>query len=115
MNLLLNESVNNIKPYQRDLTIDLQISDTQKIQLTVAIDFIFTRGSEEEHTMHPSSDNTKLTSHNDVNEAFDELFDSLCSRTKGNLQTSMRGSDFIFDSAKMTYYKCDKAKFRCSG
>ena len=60
-NLLLNESVNNIKPYQRDLTIDFQISDTWKIQLTDGIDFFFTRGAEEEHVMHPSSDHTKLT------------------------------------------------------
>ena len=60
-NLLLNESVNNIKPYMRDLTTDCQTSDTWKIQLTVAVDFIFTRGAEEEHVMHPSSDHTKLT------------------------------------------------------
>ena len=53
--------------------------------------------------MHPSSDNIKFTSHNDVNEVADELFDSLCSRTKGNLETSITGSDFIFNSAQMMY------------
>ena len=29
-----------------------------------------------------------------------------------NLETSMRGSDFIFDSVQMMYYKCHKVNFR---
>ena len=101
----------------RDLKIDLQVSDTWKIQLTVSINFIFSRGAgaEEEHVMHLSSDNTKFISHNDANEVVYELFDSLCSRTKGNLEKPIRGSDFIFNSAQMMHYKCDKAKFRYGG
>ena len=37
--------------------------------------------------------------------------ESFGSRYQGNLETSMRGSDFIFDSVQLMYYKCHK-KFR---
>ena len=49
--------------------------------------------------MHSRSHNRKFTPYDDVNEAFDELFESICSRY---LETSMRGSDF-FDSAQLMY------------
>ena len=49
--------------------------------------------------MHPKSNNVKCASYNDANEVVDELFDSIRLRYQGNLETSMRGSDFIFDSA----------------
>ena len=32
-----------------------------------------------------------------------------------NLETSMRGSDFKFDSVKPTYYKCHKVNFKHGG
>ena len=54
--------------------------------------------------IHSSSGNIKLTSYNDVNDVIDELFKSLCSRYQGNLETSMRGIDFTFDSVQLTYY-----------
>ena len=55
--------------------------------------------------MHSSSSNIKLTSYNDANEVVDELFESLRSRYRENLETSMRGSDFNFDSVQLKYYK----------
>ena len=56
--------------------------------------------------MHSRSDNIKFISYNDANEVVHELFHSLRSRYQGNLETSMRGSDFIFDSIQLMYYKC---------
>ena len=50
--------------------------------------------------MHLRSDNIKFPFYNDVNEIDDELFDSLRLRYQGNLETSMRGSGFIFDSVQ---------------
>ena len=41
--------------------IDLQNSDTWKIQLTIAINFISSKYTEEESVMHPKSDNIKFT------------------------------------------------------
>ena len=58
--------------------------------------------------MHSRSNKIKFTSSNDANEVADELFESLRSRYQGNLETSMRGSDFTFDSVQLMYYKCHK-------
>ena len=81
----------------RDITTDLQKHDTWKIQLILVINFISSIDSEKEHTMHSKSDNTKFTCYTDVNEVANELFESLCSRYQINLETSMKGKDFIFD------------------
>ena len=47
--------------------------------------------------MHSRTDNKKFASYNDANEVADELFDLLRLRYQGNLETTMRGSDFILD------------------
>ena len=51
-------------------------------------------------------------SYNDANEAVNELFESLRSRCQGNLETSMRGINFIFDSVQLMYYKCYKVNLK---
>ena len=58
--------------------------------------------------MHARSNNIKVTSYNDANEVFDELFDSFRSTYQGNLETSMTRSDFIFDALQLMYYICHK-------
>ena len=65
--------------------------------------------------MHSTSDNIKFTHYSRANEVVDELFESLRSRYQGNLETSMRESDFIFDSVQLMYYKCHKVDFICGG
>ena len=77
--------------------------------------FISSNGAEEERVMHSRCDNIKLTSYNDANEVVDELFESLRRRYQGNLETSIRGSDFIFDSVQLMYNKCHKVNFKRSG
>ena len=96
----------------RNIIIDRQNSDTWKIQITIKFNFISSKDSEEERVMHSRSDKIKLTSYNDKNEFVDELFESLRSRYQGNLETSMRGSDFVCDSVQLMYYKCDKVNFK---
>ena len=65
--------------------------------------------------MRTSSGNIKLTSYNAANEVIDELFESLCLRCQGNLETSMREINFIFDSVQLMYYKCHKVNFKRGG
>ena len=97
-NVSLGKYVNKIKPYLRNIIIDLRNSDTWKIQLTMAINYIYLKDAKEERVLHSKSENLKFTSYNDVNEVVDELFNSLCSMYQGNLKISMRKNDFIFDS-----------------
>ena len=40
------------------------------------------------------------------------LKNSLCSRYQDGLVTSMKGSDFIFDSVQLMYYKCHEVNFK---
>ena len=72
-----------------------------KNYLAIAINFISSKDTEEEHEMYSSSDNIKCTSYNDANEVVNELFESLLSRYQDNLEALMRGSDFIFDSVRL--------------
>ena len=85
------------------------------MQLTIETNFITSKDPEEERVVHSSSDNIKFTPYNDANEVVDELFESLRSRYQGNLETSMRGSDFIFDSVQLMYYKCHKVNLKPGG
>ena len=62
----------------RDIIINLQNSDTWKIQLTIAINFNSSKDVEERRVMHSRSNNIKFTSYNIANEVVDELFESLC-------------------------------------
>ena len=85
----------------RNIIIELQNSDTWKSQITIAINFISSKDTEEERVMHSNSDNIKFTSYNDANEVVNELFESLPSKYQDNFKTSVRGRDFIFDSVQL--------------
>ena len=76
----LDEYLNKIESYLRNIIISLQNSDTCKIQLTIAINLISSKDSEEEHVMHSSSDNIKFISYSEVNDVIEKLFKSLCSK-----------------------------------
>ena len=61
-NLSLDEYLNKIEPYLRNMIIDPQNSDMWKIQLTVTIKFISSKDTKEERVMHSRSDNIERTS-----------------------------------------------------
>ena len=114
-NLSLDENLNKIETYPRDIIINLQNSDKWENQLAIAINFISSKDTEEERVMHSNSDNMKFTSWDDANEVVDELPKSLRSKYQEKLETSMKGSDFIFDSIQLLYYKCHKNFFKRDG
>ena len=99
----------------RNIIIDLQNSDTWKIQLTIAINFITSKDPKEEHVMYSRSNSIKFASYNDADEVVDELFESLRSRNQGNLETSLRESDYIFHSVQLRFDNCHKVNFRRGG
>ena len=85
--------------------MDLQNSDARKVQLAIVINFIFSKYAEVERVMHSISGSIKFTTYSDANKFVDK---SLRSRYHENLETSMKGSDFIFDSVQLIKYKCHK-------
>ena len=48
---------------------DLQSSDTWKIQLAIAVNFIYSKDTEEERVTHSTSDNIKVTPYINANES----------------------------------------------
>ena len=110
-NLSLKEYLYQIKPYLKDIVTDLQESDTWKIQLTIAINFISSKHAEEERAMHLTSNNEDFFTDDNANDTIDKLLKSLLSRYQNNLETSIRGNYFIFDSVQLLYYKFHKINF----
>ena len=84
--------LDKIKPYLTDIIINLQESDTWKIQLTITINFI--SYVVEERVMHSKRGNIEFMSYDNENEVVNELFEILFSRYQIGLETSMSGSDF---------------------
>ena len=97
------------------MIIYFQNPETWKIQLTTAINFISSKDAEKYRLMNSTSNNIKLTPYSDVNEVIHELFESLCLRYQGNLEKSMRGSDFIFDLVQLMYYKFHRVNVKHVG
>ena len=61
----------------RDIILNLQKSDTLKIQLTNAIISISSKNVDEERVMQSKSNNTEFVSYDNVNEVVDKHFESL--------------------------------------
>ena len=79
-----------------------------KIQLTVEINFVSSKDSDETRTMHAKSNNVEIMMGSKTNEIIEELFKSFVQRYQEGLEESMRGGEFIFDSADALYYDFNK-------
>ena len=95
--LSVEEYLNKIRPYLKDITNDLKKSDTWKIQLTKAINFFSSQDNDKKHVMHLKSDNIEIMIDDKAGKVIEEPFQSLLSRYQIELVTSMGGSDFIFN------------------
>ena len=71
----------------RDIIINLQKSDTWRIQLTIAINFISSKDVDEERVMYSKSDNTEFISYDNTNEVVNQFFESLLSKYQIGLET----------------------------
>ena len=65
--LSVEEYLNKIRPYLKDIINNLKKSDTWKIQLTVANN-IFSRDHDEERVMHSKSDSIEIMINNEEDE-----------------------------------------------
>ena len=62
-----------IKPYLKDIINGLKESETWKIQLTIAVNFISSENSDEEHVMNSKNDKIKITINDETDEVIKEL------------------------------------------
>ena len=86
-----------------------------KIQLTIATSFIYSKDSDETRTMRTKSNNVEIMIGSETNEIIEDLFKSILQRYQEGLEESMRGSEFIFDTADALYYDLNKISLSRGG
>ena len=106
--LSTEEYFNKIRPYLKDITNGVKKSDTWKIQLAIAINFISSKNSDVECAIHSKSDNIEILSHDKADDVIEELFESILFRYQIGLETSTKVSEFVFDCVHLLYYICHK-------
>ena len=93
-----------LRPYLKDNINDLKKYDTWKVQLTMAIIFIYSKGNDEERVIHSKSDNIEIMIKYNANEVIEKHFESLLKRYQVELEKSMKGIDFILDYIFILYF-----------
>ena len=86
-----------------------------KIQLTIAINFISSKDSDEIRTMHTKSNNLKILIRNETSEIIEEVYESLFQRCQKGLEEKMKGNEFVFDNVDSLYYKLHKISLNRGG
>ena len=64
----VEEYLNKMRPYLKDIINNLKISNTCKIQLAIAYNFISSMDNDEEHVIHSKSDNIEIMVNDEANE-----------------------------------------------
>ena len=86
-----------------------------KIKLTMAINFISSKDSDDARTMHTKGNNVEIMVGSETDEIIEELFESLLQLYQKNLEESMRGSEFVYDSVDSLYYNLNKISLSRGG
>ena len=102
-NISVKEYLNKIKPYSRDIITDLQKSVTWNIELTVVINFIFSKDTDKEQVMHSNTNHVDIITYDNANKVIENVFESLPSRYLVGLETSMRVINFLFGLVQLLY------------
>ena len=75
--LLTNDYLHKIEPYLNNLIDDCKSQGEWKIHLTMAINFISSKNSNETCAMYAKSDNIEIMKGNETDKIIEELFHSL--------------------------------------
>ena len=111
--LYLSDIINNCKTkgerktHSGNIIADYKSQRNWKILLTIAIKFISSKDSSETRNMHSKSD-TEIMMGSETDEIIEELFEFFLKGYHEELEESMKGSEFIFDSGNVLYYNLNK-------
>ena len=81
----------------------------------MSINFISSEDSDETRNLRTKSSNIEITTGNKTDKLIDELFQSLLQNFQKDLEESMRGSNFYFDSVDLLYYHLQKTSLSRKG
>ena len=131
-NLSIKKYLNMIRPYLSHIIndhktqgnwrihsgneiIERKTQSEWKIQLTMAIHFISFKDSNETRTMDTKSNNVEIMMGSETDEIIEEIFESLLQSYQTNLEESMRGSEFVYDSVYALHYNLNKVSLSRDG
>ena len=80
----VEEYLNQIRPYFKDIINNFKKSDMWKIQITIVINFISSMDNDEKHVMHSKSDGIEIMMNDEADEFIKKFFDSLKNRYQNN-------------------------------
>ena len=113
----LSDMVNNHKTLQ-NLRVHSS-NETQfgewKVQLTMSVNFISSKDSDETRNMHTKSDNIEIIIGSETNDIIEELRKSPLQNYHNNLEESMKGREFVRDSVDLLYYQLQKTSLKKNG
>ena len=102
------EYLDMIRPYLSDMINDHKTRREWKIQLTMSINFISSKDSDETRNLHTKINNIEIMMGNETDEIIDELFETFSQNYQKDLEESTRGSKLNFDSVDLFYYNLQK-------
>ena len=104
--------INKIK---NNIITDYKTEGEWKSQLTMAINFISCKDSNETRIVHTNIDNIEIMMSSETDQIIEKIFKSLLERYQEGLEESMKGSEFIFDSVDALYYDLNKISLKRGG
>ena len=117
----LSDIINNhkthglVRYHSSDKTWLEETSSEWKIQLTMAINFISSKDSDETRNMHTKSNNVEIMIGSDTGEIIEELFESFLQKYQEGLEESMRESEFAYGSVDALCYNLNKVSLSRGG
>ena len=84
--------------------IELKTQSEWKIKLTMTINFISSKDSDETRTLYAKSNNVEIMISSETDKIIEQLSKSFLQRYQEGLEESMRGSEFVFDAGDALYY-----------
>ena len=117
----LSDIINNhkthglVRYHSSDKTWLEETSSEWKIQLTMAINFISSKESDETRNMDTKSNNVEIMIGSDTGEIIEELFESFLQKYQEGLEESMRESESAYDSVDALCYNLNKVSLSRGG
>ena len=95
--------------------IDYKTEGERKIQLTIKINSLSSKDSDKIRITHTKSDNIDILMGSETNNIIKEVFKSIIQKYQEGLEQSKRGSEFIFESVNLLYYRLQRISLKRGG
>ena len=121
INLYLSDIINNhktrrlVRYHSGNKSWLEETSSEWKMQLTMAINFISSKDSDETRTMHTKSNKVEIMIGSETDEITEVLLESFLQKYQEGLEESMRESEFVYDSVDVLYYNLNKVSLSRGG